>query len=82
MFAYSAIRASAVRAAEAMANPLPVAAVVLPSESRASVRFLTSGSWWVISAMPPALSATGPYASVARVMPRVASMPTAESPMP
>ena len=32
--------------------------------------------------MPPALSATGPYASVARVMPKVESMPTAEMAMP
>ena len=52
--------ASAVRAAEPIANPLPIAAVVLPVASRASVRSRTFGSWWVISAMPPALSATGP----------------------
>ena len=35
-----------------------------------------------ISAMPPALSATGPYASVARVMPSVDSIPTPAMPMP
>ena len=64
-------------AAAPMANPLPVAAVVLPRESRASVLSRTSGDKpaWVV--MPPALSATGPYASVARVTPRVDSMPTA-----
>ena len=39
---YSAKRAKAVNAALPIANPLPVAAVVLPSESRASVHFLTS----------------------------------------
>ena len=32
--------------------------------------------------MPPALSAIGPYASVASVMPSVDSMPTAASAMP
>ena len=47
-------------AAEPMAKPFPVAAVVLPSASRASVRFLTSGSRPLISALPPALSAMGP----------------------
>jgi hypothetical protein len=35
-----------------------------------------------ISAMPPALSATGPYASTVIVMPTVPSMPTAASAMP
>ena len=57
---FEAIRARAVRAAEPMAKPLPVAAVVLPRESRASVRWRTSGARPAISAMPPALSATGP----------------------
>ena len=42
--AYAASKARDVRAAEPMANPLPVAAVVLPRESRASVRSRTSGS--------------------------------------
>ena len=50
----------AVTAAEAMANPLATAAVVLPNESRASVACLTSAGRWAISAMPPALSAIGP----------------------
>ncbi|MBQ4380748.1 MAG: TolC family protein, partial [Bacteroidaceae bacterium] len=35
-----------------------------------------------ISALPPALSAMGPYASVARVIPSVESIPTAAMPMP
>ena len=52
--------ASAVSAADPMANPLPMAAVVLPTASRASVRSRTNASRPLISAMPPALSATGP----------------------
>ena len=52
--------ARAVSAADPMANPLPIAAVVLPVASRASVRLRTSGSRPAISARPPALSATGP----------------------
>ena len=52
--------AIAVSAAEPIANPLPVAAVVLPSESSASVRWRTSGGRPDISALPPALSAIGP----------------------
>ena len=39
---------------------LPVAAVVLPRESSASVRSRTSSGRPAICAMPPALSATGP----------------------
>ena len=58
--AYAAMSASAVSAAEPMAKPLPVAAVVLPRESRESVRSRTSGGRPACSAMPPALSATGP----------------------
>ncbi len=52
--------ASAVNAAEPIANPLPVAAVVLPIESNPSVIFLVSGPSPLISEIPPALSATGP----------------------
>ena len=79
---YDTIRASAVKAAEPIAKPFPVAAVVFPSESSASVRLRTSLSRPDISAIPPALSATGPYASVARVIPSVESIPTAERPIP
>ena len=53
-------RANAVTAAEAMANPLAMAAVVLPRESRLSVILRTSGPKAAISDMPPALSAIGP----------------------
>ncbi len=58
--AYAAKRARAVRAAEPIARPLPMAAVVLPTASSLSVIFLTSGGMWLISAIPPALSAMGP----------------------
>ena len=54
------MRANAVSAADPIAKPLPVAAVVLPRESRASVLFLTSGDIPDICAFPPALSAIGP----------------------
>ena len=53
-------KASAVSAAEPTAKPLATAAVVLPSESSASVTSRTLGSSSAISAMPPALSAIGP----------------------
>ena len=56
----AANKASAVIAAEAIAKPFPMAAVVLPTASNSSVRWRTMGSWCVISAIPPALSATGP----------------------
>ena len=45
---------------------LPMAAVVLPAASRASVRSRMSSPIAAISAMPPALSQMGPYASMAR----------------
>ena len=57
---YEESRARAVRAAEPIANPYPVAAVVLPNESSASVLTRTSSSSPAICAIPPALSATGP----------------------
>ncbi len=53
-------RAKAVRAAEPIANPLPIAAVVFPIESSLSVIFLIFGPALDISAIPPALSAIGP----------------------
>ena len=57
---YAAIKARAVRAAEPIAKPFPVAAVVFPRESRASVLSRTSSPSSDISAIPPALSAIGP----------------------
>ena len=41
----AANRAKAVIAAEAIAKPLPMAAVVLPTASSLSVRSRTSGAW-------------------------------------
>ena len=69
---YAANKARAVRAAEAIAKPFPTAAVVLPTESKISVLFLTSESNSLISAKPPALSAIGPKASIASCIPVVA----------
>lgn len=48
------------RAADPMANPFPIAAVVLPAASRPSVLYLTSSPISAISAIPPALSEMGP----------------------
>ncbi len=73
----AANNARAVKAAEPIANPFPIAAVVFPAESSASVLVLTCFGSPAISAIPPALSATGPYASTAKVIPRVESIPTA-----
>mmetsp|Transcript_10110 Transcript_10110/g.22189 ORF Transcript_10110/g.22189 Transcript_10110/m.22189 type:complete len:244 (-) Transcript_10110:1481-2212(-) len=50
----------AVNTADPMANPFPVAAVVLPKASNASVVSRTRSSSSAISAIPPALSAIGP----------------------
>ncbi len=69
--------AKAVNAAEAIAKPLPVAAVVLPTASRISVFSRTSLGSSLISAMPPALSAIGPKASIASCIAVVAIIPAA-----
>src|SRR5690606_40187694 len=53
---------------------LVTALVVLPTASRASVVLRTSLSMLLISAMPPALSVTGPKASRATTTPASASM--------
>ena len=57
---YAANNAKAVSAALPIANPFPIAAVEFPIESRPSVISLTSFPSPDISAIPPALSATGP----------------------
>ena len=56
----AANKARAVRAAEPIANPFPIAAVVFPTASRLSVLSLTSLGSSAISAIPPALSEIGP----------------------
>ena len=65
VFIKAANKASAVSAAEAIANPLPIAAVVFHTASSVSVRSRTSAGSTAISAIPPALSEIGPYASTA-----------------
>lgn len=52
--------ASAASPAAPMAKPFPIAAVVLPTASSPSVILRVSGPIAAISAIPPALSATGP----------------------
>ena len=75
---YAANRASAVSAADAIANPFPVAAVVFPTESKMSVLSLTSFGNSLISATPPALSEIGPNASIANCIAVVAIIADAE----
>jgi len=59
-----------------------MAAVVFPTESSLSVICLTSFGSSDISAIPPALSDTGPKASIATVIAVVESIPTAARAMP
>ena len=59
-----------------------MAAVVFPTASSLSVISLTLSSRPDICAIPPALSAIGPYASTAIVIPVVESIPTAERAIP
>ena len=69
-------RATAAMTAEPMAKPLVTALVVLPTASRLTM--IRSGSPWNspdISAMPAALSETGPNVSSETMTPVVASMP-------
>ena len=73
----AANKANAVNAAEAIAKPLPVAAVVFPTASNTSVLPRTSSGSALISAIPPALSAIGPKASMASCMAVVAIIPAA-----
>ena len=56
----AANKTSAPKPAEPIAYPFVTALVVLPTASRASVVFLTFLSKLDISAIPPALSVTGP----------------------
>ena len=73
----AANNANAVKAADAMANPFPAAAVVFPTASSTSVFSLTSLGNSLISAIPPALSAIGPNASMANCIAVVAIIPAA-----
>src|SRR5918996_1539237 len=69
-------RATAAMTAEPMAKPLVTALVVLPTASRPTItRSASPSNSPDISAMPAALSATGPYVSSETTTPVVASMP-------
>ena len=57
---YAANKTKAPNPAEPIAYPLVTAFVVLPTASKASVVFLTFLGKFDISAIPPALSVTGP----------------------
>ena len=69
-------RATAAITADPMATPFVIAFVVLPTASRLT---MTRSAWPSnspdISAMPAALSATGPKESSETIMPVVESMP-------
>mmetsp|Transcript_5806 Transcript_5806/g.19190 ORF Transcript_5806/g.19190 Transcript_5806/m.19190 type:complete len:336 (-) Transcript_5806:574-1581(-) len=73
----AAVRARETSAALPMAKPLPIAAVVFPAASRASVFSRTPAGSSAISAIPPALSQMGPYTSIARQVDNVPSIPSA-----
>lgn len=60
----------------------PIAAVVFPAASRASVLSLILWLMPAISAIPPALSLIGPYASIAKPVAMVLSIPRAATAMP
>ena len=71
---YAANKTKAPKPADPIAYPLVTAFVVLPTASNASVVFLTFFGRLDISAIPPALSVTGPYASSATTIPANASI--------
>ena len=76
------MNAKDVNVAEPIQNPLPIAAVVLPTESNLSVISLTSWGKSAICAIPPALSLIGPYPSTLTVIPTVHNIPTAANAIP
>lgn len=70
------------KAAEPIANPFPMAAVVFPAASKASVLSLTYSPISAISAIPPALSLIGPYPSMAKLKGKFESIPKAANETP
>jgi len=70
------------KAADPMANPFPMAAVVFPAASKASVLYLTYSPKSAISVNPPALSEIGPYPSIASPTARVDNIPKAPRAIP
>lgn len=75
-------RAKATRVADPMANPFPIAAVVLPAASKTSVLDQIFSPSSAISAIPPALSEIGPNPSIVRPILRVDNIPTAAKDIP
>lgn len=75
-------KARPTRAALPIANPFPIAAVVLPAASKASVLYLVSWVRQHISAIPPALSEIGPYESIVSPQAKVLNIPKAAKPIP
>ena len=75
-------RARPTRQADPIAKPFPIAAVVLPAASRASVKSLMADGSPHISAIPPALSEIGPYPSMVRATGRDPSIPRAAIAIP
>src|SRR3990172_7851325 len=74
--------ASDASTAEPIANPFVTAFVVLPTASNASVILLVLFGIFDISAMPPALSVIGPYASIETIIPVSDSIATAAIAIP
>ena len=79
---YSSKRISAARPADPIAYPFVTAFVVLPTASSGSVIPRTLSGRSAISAMPPALSVTGPYASSATMRPVIESWAMTATPIP
>ena len=75
-------RARATRQAEPMAKPFPIAAVVFPAESSASVLRRAYSFAFDISQIPPALSLIGPNPSMVRAIVSVLSIPRAAKEIP
>lgn len=75
-------RARLTRVADPIANPFPIAAVVLPALSKTSVQALMLSPSSAISAIPPALSEIGPKPSIAKPILKVDSIPIAANAIP
>lgn len=69
-------------AADPIANPFPIAAVTFPAASKLSVLFLVYSGKLHISAIPPALSETGPYPSMANPIHKLDNIPKAAKATP
>mmetsp|Transcript_1537 Transcript_1537/g.6079 ORF Transcript_1537/g.6079 Transcript_1537/m.6079 type:complete len:212 (-) Transcript_1537:518-1153(-) len=69
-------------AAEPIAKPFVVALVVLPTASRRSVTSRTCSGCWLISTIPPALSAMGPNTSIVKTYTAVLSIPIVATAVP